>query len=144
MQDQATNSALNISGRKPLGFQFAPSAGFAVDLDGRGNTILRGGAGTNYYVDPGINAFSAVGAPPNLKIVSTYTNYNALTLSGISKFDPSTLPNIVYGSADPNDHSPAVTYSWNLAISHVFPASIHVETSYVGNTTRHLNGYRSE
>ena len=142
MQDHASNPSLNISGRPPLNFQFAPSAGFAVDLDGKGNTILRGGAGTNYYVDPGINAYSAVGAPPNLKIFSYYTGSNApLTLSTVSSIDPASNPGVVYGSADPHDHGPAVTYSWNLALSHVFPAGIHLETGYVGNTTRHLNGY---
>jgi hypothetical protein len=142
MQGHATNSAINISGRKPLNFQFAPSAGFAFDIDGRGNTILRGGLGTNYYVDPGINAYSAVGAPPNLKIFSYYTSSTApLTLSTVSAVSPASNPGVVYGSADPNDHSTPVTYSWNLAVSHVFPGAIHFETSYVGNTTRHLNGY---
>jgi hypothetical protein len=142
MQDHATNSAIPISGTKPLSFQFAPSAGFAYNLDGRGDTVLRGGAGTNYYVDPGINAYSAVGAPPNLKVFSYYTGSGApLLLSGVSAISPASNPGVVYGSANPTDHAPAVTYSWNLAISHVFPAAIHLETSYVGNTTRHLNGY---
>jgi len=142
MQTHTTNPAIPISGAKPLSFQFAPSAGFAIDLDGRGNTILRGGAGTNYYVDPGVNAFSAVGAPPNLKVVSFFTGSNSpYSLSQAATTDVSSLPDIVYGSADPTDHSPAVTYSWNLALAHVFPGSIHIETSYVGNTTRHLNGY---
>ena len=141
MQDHATNPAINISGRKPLGFQFAPSAGFAFDIDGHGDTILRGGVGTNYYVDPGINAYSAVGAPPNLKVFSYYTGGDPLTLSGVSAIDPASNPGVVYGSADPNDHAQPVTYSWNLALSHVFPSAIRVEASYVGNTTRHLNGY---
>jgi hypothetical protein len=150
MEDHATNPAINISGRKPLGFQFAPSAGFAIDLDGRGGSILRGGFGTNYYVDPGINAYSAVGAPPNLKIFSYYASsaepatgpvVTPLTLSSVSSINPATNPGVVYGSADPNDHATPVTYSWNLALSHIFPGQIHFETSYVGNTTRHLNGY---
>jgi hypothetical protein len=142
MQDHATNPSINISGRPPLSFQFAPSAGFAFDVDGRGQTILRGGAGTNYYVDPGINAYSAVGAPPNLKIFSYYTSSTApLTLSTVSAINPATNPGVVYGSADPNDKGPAVTYSWNLSLSHIFPAAIHVEASYVGDTSRHLNGY---
>ncbi len=142
MQDHATNPAINISGRKPLGFQFAPSAGFAIDLDGKGNTILRGGGGTNYYADPGINAYSAVGAPPNLDVFSFYAGTGTpLTLAGVSSISPASNPGVVYGSADPNDHEAPVTYSWNLALSHAFRGGIHLETSYVGNTTRHLNGY---
>ena len=142
MQDHASNSAINISGRKPLGFQFAPSTGFAYDFAGNGKTILRGGFGTNYYVDPGINAYSAVGAPPNLDIFSFYASSGTpLTLSSVSSISPASNPGVVYGSADANDHATPVTYSWNLAVSHIFPAAIHLETSYVGNTTRHLNGY---
>ena len=142
MEDHATNPAINISGRPPLSFQFAPSLGFSIDLDGRGKTILRGGAGTNYYVDPGVNAYSAVGAPPNLDEFSYYTGAGTpLTLSQVSSINPASNPGVVYGSADPHDKGPAVTYSWNLALSHVFPGEFHVETSYVGNTTRHLNGY---
>jgi hypothetical protein len=142
MQDHATNPAINISGRKPLGFQFAPSAGFAYDVAGTGKTILRGGFGTNYYVDPGINAYSAVGAPPNLDTFSFYASAGTpLTLSSVSSISPSSNPGVVYGSADPNDHATPVTYSWNLAVSHIFPSAIHFEASYVGDTTRHLNGY---
>jgi len=142
MQDHATNSSINISGRPPLTFQFAPSAGFSLDLDGRGTTILRGGAGTNYYVDPGTNSYSAVAAPPNLQQFSYYTSAGTpLTLAQVSTISPAANPGVVYGSADPHDHGPAVTYSWNLALSHVFRGDLHLETSYVGNTSRHLNGY---
>jgi hypothetical protein len=142
LQDHATNPSIDPSGRKPLGFQFAPSAGFAIDLDGHGDTILRGGFGTNYYVDPGINAYSAVGAPPNLKIFSFYASAGTpLTLANVSSINPATNPGVVYGSADPNDHATPVTYSWNVALSRVLPGAIHFETSYVGNSTRHLNGY---
>ena len=135
--------AFNISGRKPLSFQFAPSAGFAIDLDGHGNTILRGGAGTNYYVDPGINAYSAVGAPPNLKVFSYYTigsAYSAYALQRLSHRSRHESRRRLR-QRRPQRSRPPVTYSWNLALSHIFPAAIHVETSYVGNTTRHLNGY---
>lgn len=141
MQTHATNPAVPISGAKPLSFQFAPSVGFAYDLQGQGKTIIRGGFGTNYYVDPGINAFSAVGAPPNLKVFSFFSSGDPLTLSNLAKIDPNATAGVVYGSANQNDHAPAVTYSWNLAVAHIFPGSIHFETSYVGNTTRHLNGY---
>ncbi|WP_263373602.1 carboxypeptidase regulatory-like domain-containing protein [Granulicella aggregans] len=142
MQTHATNSAIPISGAKPLSFQFAPSAGFAYDVNGTGQTIVRGGFGTNYYVDPGTNAFSAVGAPPNLKVFSYYTGSDTpLTLATASTIDPASNPGVVYGSAFPTDHQPAVTYSWNLAVARNLPQAVHLEASYVGNTTRHLNGY---
>jgi hypothetical protein len=142
MQDHATNPSIPLSGAKPLSFQFAPSVGWAYNLDAHGNSIVRGGFGTSFYVDPGINAFSAVGAPPNFAVFSYYTGSNTpLSLSTVSSVDPSSNPGVVYGSADPNEHQPAVTYSWNLAFAQVLPKAIRVEASYVGNTTRHLNGY---
>lgn len=141
MQTHATNPAIPISGAKPLSFQFAPSLGFAYDHRGDGSTIVRGGFGTNYYVDPGVNAFSAVGAPPNLKVFSFYSSGTPLTLSSVSQIDPFSQPDTVYGTASLNDHQPAVTYSWSLAVAHILPAAVHFEASYVGNTTRHLSGY---
>ena len=139
-QDHATNAAIPLSGSKPLGFQIAPSIGFAHDVFGRGETIFRGGFGTNYYVDPGINSFSAIGAPPNLQQFSNYQSYQ-YTLKNAAQTDLTTTAQPVYGSAVANDHQPAVTYSWNLAVAQILPRDIHFEISYVGNTTRHLNGY---
>ena len=75
----ATDPNISISGGRPLGFQFAPSGGFAWDLRGTGNTVLRGGFGTSYYADPGVNAFSTVQAPPNETFTSVYT---LTTISG--------------------------------------------------------------
>ena len=53
IQSHVSNPSIPISGSKPLGFQYAPSVGFAYYVAGSGKTILRGGFGTNYYIDPG-------------------------------------------------------------------------------------------
>lgn len=144
LETHATNPSVPVSGSPGLSFQFAPSVGFAYDLNGHGSTILRGGFGTNYYVDPGINALSALDAPPNIQIFSQYntnTSYQNLTLQNASQENLATIPATVYGTASTTDHSPAVTYSWNLALAKTLPQALKVEASYVGNTTRHLNGY---
>jgi hypothetical protein len=141
MQSHATNSSVPLSGSKPLSFQFAPSAGFAYDLTSGGKTILRGGFGTSYYTDPGTNAYSGIMAPPNFKVSSEWASTADFTLSGISQLNISSIPPTVWGSANPSDHLAPVTYSWNLALSHIFWGGNKVEGNYVGNSSHNLVGY---
>jgi Carboxypeptidase regulatory-like domain len=133
----ATTPSISISGGRPQGFQIAPAGGFAWDFRGTGNTIVRGGFSTNYYSDPGANAFSAVQAPPN----ETFTTFYGLTtipnIPAINTF----LPLGSYGIADINDHRLPVTYSYTLAVNQAFAHSLHVEMAYIGNASHNLTGY---
>jgi hypothetical protein len=133
----ATDPSISISGGRSLGFQVAPSGGFAWDLRGTGNTVLRGGFGTSYYADPGANAFSTVQAPPNETFTSVYLLTTIPEIPSIQTY----LPLGAYGIADINDHHLPVTYSYSLAVAQALTHSIHVEMAYVGNTSRYLTGY---
>jgi hypothetical protein len=135
----ATDPSISISGGRPLGFKVAPSAGFAWDLRGTGNTVLRGGFGTNYYADPGANAFSTVQAPPN----ETFTTFYGLTtIAGIPAIQGDLyLPLGAYGIADINDHRLPVSYSYTLALGQALPHAIHLEMAYAGNASHNLTGY---
>jgi hypothetical protein len=136
-----TDSGVARSGSQPLGFQFAPSGGFAYDFSGRGNTIIRGGVGTSYYIDPGQNAYSALQSPPNENFTQIYT---ATTLAEVSTLSTSSLYPTVYGIADQHDHRLPVTYSYNLSLAQIIPAGFRLEASYVGNVSRNLLGYNSQ
>jgi hypothetical protein len=141
MESHATNPSVPLSGSKPLGFEWAPSVGFAYDLTGNARTVLRGGFGTNYYIDPGINAYSGIEAPPNFQVMNLW---GATTLQNISNLDyswSSSTPATVWGTADPTDHRAPVTYSWNVAVAQSLPGSNKLEANYVGNVSRNLVGY---
>jgi Carboxypeptidase regulatory-like domain len=133
----ATTPSISISGSRPQGFQFAPSGGFAWDFRGTGQTILRGGFSTNYYIDPGVNAFSAVQSPPNETFTSFYGLTTISNIPGINTY----LPLGSYGIADINDHHLPVTYSYSFAVNQAFAHAIHVEMAYAGNISRNLTGY---
>jgi hypothetical protein len=145
MESNSTTPGVPISGSRPLGFQWAPQIGFAYNPFGSGKTIVRGGFGTNYYIDPGTNAYSAIEAPPNFKVVTLYATGSGTPpyypLSGISTLGYAGQLPTVWGTAFPSDHHAPVTYSWNFALSHVFPWSTKVEANYVGNTSHNLVGY---
>jgi hypothetical protein len=146
IESHVSTPSIPISGSKPLGFQYAPSVGFAYDL-ASGNTVLRGGFGTNYYVDPGINAYSAIMSPPNFTVMNLWAGSSAFTLAGISSLPytwSSTTPATVWGTANPTDHSPPVTYSWSFGVQHKAPGSNNLQLNYVGNANRHLIGYGAQ
>jgi hypothetical protein len=142
IQTHATTPSVPLSGSKPLGFQWAPSVGFAYDFSGSGKTVVRGGFGTNYYIDPGTNSFSAIEAPPNFKVATLWASSGSpYTLSGLSTLNFTNVVPTVWGTANPSDHRAPLTYSWNLAVSQAFPWSSKIEANYVGNVSRNLVGY---
>lgn len=135
----ATTPSISKSGGADLGFQIAPDLGFSWDVLGTGTTIIRGGFGTNYYADPGANAFSTIQAPPN----ETFTSYYGLTtISNIPNLQ-TYLPLGLYGIGDIHDKHLPVTRSYSLAVAQVFPHAISMEVSYNGNISKYLTGFRN-
>ena len=137
----ALNSSVPISGEKPLSFQVAPDLGFAFDALGNGTTIIRGGFGTNYYADPGANAFSAVQAPPNESFTTYYASGGAQNLSTIPTIN-TYAPLGAFGIADMNDNHLPVTRSYTLAVDQFYSHGLSTELSYNGNGSKYLTGYR--
>lgn len=133
----ATDPSISISGGKSLGFQVAPDLGFAWDFLGNGRTILRGGFGTNFYADPGSNAFSTIEAPPN----ETFTSFFGLTTISNIPSVQTFLPLGLYGIGNINDSHLPVTRSYTLAVAQTMPAGIRMEISYNGNASKYLTGY---
>jgi hypothetical protein len=141
METHANTPSVPLSGSKPLNFQLAPGVGFAYSPASDGKTVFRGGFGVNDYADPGINAFSGIMAPPKFQVISEWAGSTPYTLKGVSQLDISSTVPTVWGTANPKDHLAPVTYSWNVAASHVFWGANKVEANYVGNSSHNLVGY---
>jgi hypothetical protein len=133
----ATNPSISISGGHPLGFQLAPDIGFAWDALGNGTTIVRGGFGTNYYADPGSNAFSTIEAPPN----ETFTSFYGLTTISAIPTLQTYLPLGLYGIGNIHDSHLPVTRSYTLAVAQTYAHGFNTELSYNGNVSKYLTGY---
>jgi hypothetical protein len=106
---------------------------------GTGKTIVRGGFGTNYYADPGSNAFSTIQAPPN----ETFTTYYPSTPIGFSAI-PSIntyAPLGLYGIGNRNDNHLPVTHSYTLAVDQTYGHGITTEVGYSGNGSKYLTGF---
>ena len=148
---------------------FAPRFGFAWDVNGRGNTVLRGGGGLVYETVNWEsllafnNAFGLSNVPTGAIIDAagdtaggTITAGNLAIPPGMPQWD-SGAP--LYGanvststlncfnnpcpimSVDRNITTPYV-WNWTLSLQHSFTPNLSLEVAYVGNHGSNLTGIR--
>jgi hypothetical protein len=123
------------SGFKTPFLRIGPRFGWAYDLTGKGNTVLRGGIGQFYYRDQGNVQFGAIGNPPLQRNIQL--GYAAGTLASFDQVDPSqNVPRSGLNVLDYTDDRVPTTYSWSLTLSQRLPSATVLEASYVGNTSR--------
>lgn len=133
------NKDIPRSGYKPVGFQFAPSGGFAFDLWGDGHTVLRGGFGTNYFRDDGNStAFFLVHNPPALNMNYFYP-WGGMYLSELSSIVPSASPPWLSTAVMDESKMPRV-YSYSFSVQQKLGATM-LQAAYVGNYSKYLIGW---
>jgi carboxypeptidase family protein/TonB-dependent receptor-like protein len=119
------------------GVQLAPRFGFAYDLTGKHDLIVRGGIGIFYDRTQGNLIFDQVQNPPN-NISSTI---NLGRLQDISAnnvlLSPPTLR-----ALQPDAKLP-MNYAFNLGIQYKLPLDAILDVSYVGSQGRHLPQFRN-
>jgi len=113
----------------------SPRLGFAYDLTGRGNTVIRGGAGVFRYVGETDVSIAATSNPPLM--FDTYLCCG-LELRDIEAIDPTQDPQKATLSVmEPLADKVPTTLSLSFTLSHRLPAATVLEASYVGNNSRH-------
>lgn len=141
IQWHANNSAIPNAGR-PTRWAFVnPRGGFAYDVHGSGNTILRGGAGIYRAHDAYNNA-----ANQNTTVLGerTYTISNPLLLSSISSYQGAAtsaygfVPDASVYAFDPKDDETPRVVTYNLALDQRLPGKMLLEVAYVGNRSDKL------
>lgn len=125
---------------------FAPRLNFAWDINGKGDTVVRGGAGLFYNRVQGNYQYYSLGQPPNT-FSATFDAGGFTSLGGGRGLTYSTLPlinpftqigTIGITSADINSTNIPRIANMSLSIAKRFPGSNVLEVSYVGTQGRHL------
>jgi hypothetical protein len=114
------------------GVHLAPRFGFAYDVTGRQNIVIRGGAGMFYDRPQGNVVFDLLTNPPTT-LQPTLNNGQLQDLNpGQVLLAPPAL--VAY---DPEGKSPT-TYAFNLGVQYKLPLDTVLDLSYVGTAASHL------
>jgi hypothetical protein len=114
---------------------FSPRLGFAYDISGKGNTVLRFGGGVFHYADRNGDTFGTIANPPIFQ--SVYLGGGRL-LSEVDAIDPTTqIQKSSLSVLEPYSTKVPTTYNWSFTLSQRLPKSTVFEASYVGNSSNH-------
>ncbi|HCC58813.1 MAG TPA: hypothetical protein DEQ47_16455 [Solibacterales bacterium] len=117
---------------KNRGVHYAPRFGFAYDVTGKQNLVVRGGAGIFYDRFQGNETFDMLTNPPS---TLSPTLVNGL----VSQINPANVllaPLGIYGFS--YDGKVPTVYNYSLGVQTKLPYQIVLDTSYVGSQARHL------
>ena len=135
MAYNAIDPAIPKTGARVKGIYLQPRVGFAWDVKGTGDTVVRGGFGAYRYHDPQQPYDSVIDFAYGRR--SSFIG-DATTLAAIDELDPGDLT-FGGGALAVDDRQQPLTYSWSLTLQQRLPGSINLEMAYVGNDQKHLS-----
>ncbi len=114
------------------GIHYGPRIGFAYDVTGKQNMVVRGGLGVFYDRFQGNEVFAMLQNPPTT-FAPTLVNGN------IKDIDPKTalLAPFTLNAFSP-DGKVATVYSYSFGVQTKLPFQLVLDTAYVGSQARHL------
>jgi hypothetical protein len=114
---------------------FAPRIGFAYDLTGKQETVLRGGYGMSYERVEGNYYYGSVSQLPFTAVASLSSagNVDSLGSIGINTAAPTNITN----SPDPHLAPPRI-HNYSIGIQHKLFSNTSVEMNYVGSRSGNL------
>jgi hypothetical protein len=129
----AIDSSVPTSGVEVKALLVAPRVGFAYDISGTGQTLLRGGYGLFNFHDAQGPYSSFIDLPYGV----TFTNVLNVRLADAPNVDPNTQPGITGSLLRTDDKQPR-SQSWSFTVQRRLPYQMVVEAGYVGSKSDQL------